>query len=149
MAIKIQHGSVVYVVDTPEEAARLGALLDGAGVIDTVQAAADDSEVEFTWTPEIFRAFIDHLGEPQRKALVQLTKRGKATDAYLRETLGVSDNQALGGFLSGISKQALALGIPARAVFKCENYRNAGKRRSLYFIDNQFQQIAVLEKIDV
>jgi hypothetical protein len=143
MSIKIQHGSVTYTVETPEEAAKLGALLQESGTIETLQASADESD--FVWTPEVFGAFIEHLGQPQKIALSALCERGKATDTFLREAVGVSDNQALGGVLSGVSKQAIALGIPARAVFKCENYRNAGKRRSLYALSDEFREIATAD----
>jgi len=144
MPIKIQHRGVIYTVETPEEAARLGALLKEPGVIDSIQATAEESE--FAWTPEVFHEFMEHLGVPQRAALSALVERRRVSDSSLREVLGVSDNQALGGVLSGISKQAMALGIPARAVFRCENYRNAGKRRGVYLIDGQFHQIATAEK---
>jgi hypothetical protein len=143
MSIKIEHGGVTYTVETLEEAVKLGALLQESGTIETIEASIDESD--FVWTPEAFRTFMEHLGEPQKVALSALCERGKATDGFLREAVGVSDNQALGGVLSGVSKQAIALGIPARAVFKCENYRNAGKRRSLYYMHDGFRQIAMAD----
>jgi hypothetical protein len=68
--------------------------------------------------------------------------RRRVTDEELRRALNVSGNQALAGVLSGISKQAAALNIPARAIFGFENLRNAGKRRSTYTVADKFLQIA-------
>lgn len=157
MAIRIQHGDVVYVADTPEEAAKLGALLkrrDAKVHRDTEEAqgphggtvgemAAVSNETEFAWTPELFQHLQERLGEPQ-KAVLALIVAGhpSVSDRFIREMLNISGNQALAGTLSGISKQAAALGIPARAVFTFENRRKAGKRQSVYAVSDGFQKIA-------
>jgi hypothetical protein len=97
---------------------------------------------ETPWTPEVFINFIDRLGNPQKSALSLLVTRPRVTDEELRKHLKVSNNQVLAGVLSGISKQAAALGIPARSVFEFENLRTAGKRRSTYSIADKFLRIA-------
>jgi len=94
------------------------------------------------WTPEKFLNFIDRLGSPQKVILAALVTRHRVTDEELRKLLKVSSNQALAGVLSGISKQAAALGIPARDIFEFENFRNAGKRRSVYTVADKFLLIA-------
>lgn len=99
-------------------------------------------EADTPWTPEVFLSFLGRLGGPQQKALATLVLRHRLADAELRRVLGVTNNQALAGVLSGISKQAAALDIPARAIFSFENIRNAGKRRSTYAIADKFLQIA-------
>jgi hypothetical protein len=150
MAIRIKFGNVVYLVDTPEEAVRIGSLLDGqgpkrpakgrTGVIGGMMASADDAK---EWTPELFHQFIERLGDTQRAILSILVEHGQVSDQHLRERLNIPGNQALAGALSGISKQAVALGISARSVFTFENLRRAGKRQSLYAPAQQFRQIAV------
>jgi hypothetical protein len=153
MVIRIQHGDVTYVADTPEEAVRIGALLNRrvAGEPPTEEpptgpnsgemwAMADESVC--AWTPELFHQLIERLGEPQRAILGILVERRHVSDQYLREQLNIPGNQALAGALSGISKQAAALGISARSVFTFVNLRKAGKRQSTYSIGDSFRQIA-------
>jgi len=167
MAIKFKHGGVAFTADTPEEALRLSTLLKerdaeaaqkriaeyqkragearfmtkyGDGFQQII--ASMDEEMETPWTFEVFLSFIDRLGSPQKAALAALVTHHRMTDEDLRKALSISGNQALAGVLSGISKQAAALGIPARAIFGFENLRNAGKRRSTYTVADKFLQIA-------
>jgi len=100
------------------------------------------AEAETPWTPKVFIAFIDRLGDSQQAALAALVTRRRITDEELRKGLKVSGNQALAGVLSGISKQAAALNIDARDIFSFENLRNAGKRRSTYTVADKFLDIA-------
>jgi hypothetical protein len=97
---------------------------------------------ETPWTSEVFWNFIERLGNPQKAALFLLVTRRRVTDEELRKHLKVSNNQALAGVLSGVSKQAAALDIPARSIFEFENLRTAGKRRSIYTVAEKFLRIA-------
>lgn len=134
MTISFKYAGVTFEVSTHQEA------------IDTLNALRqNDARIaEAIWTPDLFQTFIGRLGESQLTALSTLTRLRRATDAALRKALGVPTNQALAGVLSGISQQATALNIPARAVFTLENIRNAGKRRSTYEITPAFLQAATL-----
>jgi hypothetical protein len=148
MPITIHYGDLVLVADTPEEAARLAGLLQGIDTgsdddagghsIGEISAAADES---VAWTPELFEAFLRRLGDSQKTALAVLVTHQYVTDEHLRKELGVSGNQALAGVLSGISKQAAALGFSARNVFNFENFRKVGRRRSLYRVAEEFAEI--------
>jgi len=159
MAIKFKYGGVLFTADTPEEAAKTLAILKERDAesarkmgwrrfmtkygshADQMMASMDE-ELETPWTREVFLNFIDRLGSPQQAALAALVTRRRMTDEELRKELKVPGNQALAGVLSGISKQAAALGINARAIFGFENLRNAGKRRSTYHVADKFLQIA-------
>jgi hypothetical protein len=147
MAIKFKYGGVPFTVDTPEEAAKIMGLLkqqDAEGAKRrawnraTIEqggpgAVAAFIEEEYgTWTPDVFLRFVERLGTSQKAALALLVTHRSVTDEELREVLKARGNQALAGILSGISKQAAALNIPARSVFSFENLRTAGKRRSTY-----------------
>ena len=159
MAITFKYRGVSYTADTPQEAAETTARLKEqeaqsarkrgwSRFMSKYGSEAEqlmsrmDEELESPWTPEVFQSFIDRLGPPQQAALAVLVTRRHVTDEELRKALKVSGNQALAGVLSGISKQAAALGIPARAIFGFENLRNAGKRRSTYSVADKFLQIA-------
>lgn len=151
MAIKFRHRGELFIADTPEEAIKMRALLKNhdaetrfkmqfGSLMEQAQAVVELQQP--IWTPESFIAFVDRLGAPQRAALAAMVTRRQVTDEELRKAVHVSGNQALAGVLSGISKQAAALGIPARAIFSFENFRHAGKRRSKYSIADDFLKIA-------
>jgi hypothetical protein len=159
MAIKFKHGGVLFTADTPEEAAQTRALLKkqdeesarGRATSRVLSGFGGPmgqlrdfiaEQAETLWTPEVFISFIERLGAPQHAALSLLVTHHHVTDEELRKALKVSGNQALAGILSGISKQAATLNIPARSIFSFENLRNAGKRRSTYTVADKFLQIA-------
>lgn len=158
MAIRFKYGGVLYTADTPQEAASTMALLkerDAEAARKRVPSrvlakynraesimAFIKEESETPWTPEVFLSFIDRLGDSQQAALAMLVTQRRVTDEELRKALNVPGNQALAGVLSGISKQAAALSIPARDIFSFENLRNAGKRRSTYSVADKFCEIA-------
>ena len=62
---------------------------------------------------------------------------GRATTP-LREAVGVSANQQLAGVLSGVSKQAAALDLSARAVFTIENESKSGETTKTYVVSKHF-----------
>ena len=124
-----------------ESAMKRFLLKQGEFGLDKIQLMAE-IDAETPWTPDKFVRFIDRLGTPQQTALAALVRRHHVTDEELRKVVKVSDNQALAGVLSGISKQAAALDVPARAIFSFENFRNAGKRRSTYSVSDKFSKIA-------
>jgi hypothetical protein len=156
MAIKFKYRGELFIADTPEEAVRMRALLKkqdeqgerdrfAKGVMDNIREKYREAEIqaaELQWTPALFRRFIERLGRPQQTALSVLVTRHYMEDEELREALNVPDNQTLAGVLSGISKQATSIGIPFRAIFTFQNFRNGGKRRSTYAITNNFLEIA-------
>src|ERR1700678_2807219 len=160
MPIRFKYGGVSFTADTPEEAARTMVLLTQKDAKAArkkqqarIQAMLKDGRTEEAhehlregpgtpWTQELFVAFIDRIGKTQQDVLALLVSFRHATDDELRACTHVPNNQALAGVLSGISKQAAALGIHARDIFSFENLRNAGKRRSNYKVANKFAEIA-------
>lgn len=157
MAIEFEHGGNLFKVDTPEEAAALLALLDRreaaalrrsqyanalARLPVFARSSAAAEEYKSPWTPEAFALFIERLGKQQKAALDALLLHRIITDHELRTVLQVKDNQALAGILSGISKQAIAVNIPPRAIFRFENFRSGGKRSSRYEVADEFAQVA-------
>jgi hypothetical protein len=168
MPIAFTHKGITYTVDTPKEADEMLALLREREAQAKAQVKKRKAEVwmeqmlsrareyrreaeqlissydenKFMWTPDFFEALIDRLGQPQKAALALLVTQRSLSDEDLRKALNVSNNQALAGILSGISKQATALYIPPRAIFSFENFRSAGKRSSQYLVTEEFRQIA-------
>ncbi|MDE1177807.1 MAG: hypothetical protein PW789_14590 [Edaphobacter sp.] len=153
MAITLKLPGAEIIVDTPEEAARVWAaasvhkqIMLNAARSGERRGMASLSDPNL-WNPTRFHEFIDRLGDRQKTALSVMLDVGVfgIEDTELRAILGVSRNQALGGLLSGISKQADAMHIPAREVFSVSNIRRAGRRWSKYFVSPSFTVIANAE----
>jgi len=93
------------------------------------------------WDAKLFWKFVESLGQKQRQILQYLLQESWS-DEDLRTVLGAASNQALAGLLSGISKQAAALSIPARAVYKIENESKGGETVKSYIVAPEFAQAA-------
>jgi hypothetical protein len=96
------------------------------------------------WTEAILDTFLHHLGADQKAILRILINKKRATADELRAAIGVDNNQALAGIISGISKQAAALGIKPRAVFGIENSRRSGVLNKSFFIADDFLKMATV-----
>jgi hypothetical protein len=161
MAIKFKYHGEQFTADTPEEAAKLLSILkeqdaaqareqalkkamrrlEGTGSLrNSLEGFAES--IQNPWTLGIFNDFVGRLGARQKAVLSFLVARREATDEELRNTIGIASNQALAGVLSGISKQAAALGVPARTIFRFQNLRNAEGRRNIYTIADEFLETA-------
>lgn len=102
---------------------------------------ADTVETSY-WRRETFWEFIESLGDQQKRILSLLLEKKRVTDDQLRKALKVETNQQLAGILSGISKQAGAHNIPARAVYGIENESKSGAVTKTYFVAVDFLRIA-------
>ena len=94
------------------------------------------------WTRKSFFEFIESLGESQIHILKLLVNKQRMTAEELRKALKLDGNQALAGVLSGISKQAGALNVPARAVYTVEDERKGGELTKTYAIAVDFLRMA-------
>jgi hypothetical protein len=96
------------------------------------------------WTVEEFSIFTDRIRVTQRKLLQALLEYGTAwlSDDRLRVVLGVANNQALAGVLSGISKTALALDIEPARVYVSRTQYKSGKPGRWYRIASGFLRTA-------
>jgi hypothetical protein len=156
MPVQFSYRGVTYTTDTPQEADEMLALLkkreaeaaiEGMrsrffGHMQEAQQLFSPLVVPFPWTRDMFISLMARIGEPQKALLAHLVTAARVSDEELRNILDLSGNQALAGTLSGISKQAASLNIPARAIFSFENSRVGGKRRSEYVVALEFRKIA-------
>ena len=94
------------------------------------------------WTPRVFSDFVSAIGTSQTTVLAWLVRHTRATDAQLRQAVGVETNQQLAGVLSGLSKQAAACHLPAREVFTIENESKSGETTKTYVISTRFLRMA-------
>jgi hypothetical protein len=142
MPYRVQFGDKIIECDTPEEARRL-----------TLLSVDVDTEVgEFLpgnkiphhgpWTDILLDRFLHSLGADQKQILSILVTQSRVTAEELRKALNVKTNQALAGVISGISKQAAAIGVGARDVFGIENRRRSGVLSKSFFVADDFLKIA-------
>jgi hypothetical protein len=105
---------------------------------------ADDNQSDTPWSLREFTDFTNRIRTPQRRLLKKLLEFGPTmlTDEKLREDLGIANNQALAGVLSGISKTALAMDLePAKVYLNRIRYRN-GRPVHTYRIASGFLRTA-------
>jgi hypothetical protein len=95
------------------------------------------------WNRTLFWTFLESLGEPQKRGLALLVRKRRLTDEQLREALQLNNNKQLAGVLSGISKQAGAHDLSARAVYTIENESKSGQVTKSYVVALDFLRIAV------
>ncbi len=128
--IRIEHNGMTYLCDTVDEAVRLGQSLQVAlPRIEDKFAAEAIPPVARMWTPDLYRRFYERLSEPQRRVLDVFMDRGTVRADYLCERAGVPSSQALAGILSGMSRQAVSLGLSPRMVFEIDTTRRAAEGR--------------------
>jgi hypothetical protein len=149
--ITIRHGRAVVTCETVEEAAALLRRISSAEE-DKEERGRSSSPLELVlrsmvgaenpWTRQGFWNFLDKLGDAQKRVLVLLVRKGKATDAELRKVADVQSNLELGGILTAISKQAAAINVPARAVFTIETETASGENKKKYAIAMDFLRMA-------
>jgi hypothetical protein len=157
MPFKVPVGNKFIDCDTPEEALGLAKALGLVKSLEQVQDLAlvkdeDLEEGEFLpgnrvlhhgpWTEAILDTFLHSLGRDQKEILRILVDKKRATADELRAAIGVEKNQALAGVISGISKQAVALGIKPRDVFGIENNRKSGVLNKSFVINEDLLKIA-------
>ena len=90
----------------------------------------------------MFSDFVQAIGSSQTTVLAWLVRHTRATDAALRQAVGVASNKQLAGILSGLSKQAAACHLSAREVFTIENESKAGETSKTYAIARHFRAMA-------
>lgn len=132
-----------------EEARTIKHTVLGPGAMQSLPTVQSALTAMFTatqtihWTRDSFWEFIENLGELQERTLALLVEKKRVTDEELRKTLKLDNNQQLAGVLSGISKQAGAQNVPARAVYTIENESKSGEITKTYVVSAGFLRIAL------
>ena len=148
---KITRGSTTFSCDTPDELKHLMDEIrqdeaDQPSVLAAVVARAMGHIPDRNpWTPGVFSTFVSAIGPSQTTVLAWLVRHTRATDAQLRQVVGVETNQQLAGVLSGVSKQAAACYLPAREVFTIENESKSGETTKTYVIARHFLEMAAAQ----
>ena len=141
------RGAITITCETPEELQdAVDALRRGVGerptVAEVVARSLGGIPDQNPWTPRVFSDFVQAIGSSQTTVLAWLLQHTRATDATLRQAVGVESNKQLAGILSGLSKQAAACHLSAREVFTIENESKAGETSKTYVIARHFRAMA-------
>jgi hypothetical protein len=145
LSIKFVHRGKRWEADTAVEAVRLRRELeawDEADAEDGVGRSADEIRAESVWTPDTFWNFVNDIGSYQKKAVVTLLEnKGFARAADLAKGIGI-DEGALGGVLSGLSKQLKQLELKPYDLYRVHTDWTNGERKRTFFLQRAFRLAA-------
>jgi hypothetical protein len=145
LAIKFIHRGKKWEADTPQEAVRLRRELeawDEADAEEGVGMSAQEVRAESVWTPDTFWNFVNDIGYQQKKAVIALLQNhGSITATALAEETGIEEG-ALGGVLSGLSKQLKQLELKPYDLYRVHTDWRNGERKRLFFLQYAFRLAA-------
>jgi hypothetical protein len=145
VAIKFIHRGKKWEADTPEEAVRLRRELeawDEADAEEGVGMSAQEVRAESVWTPDTFWNFVNDIGSHQKKAVIALLEsKGYLGAADLAKKIGMEEG-ALGGVLSGLSKQLKQLELKPYDLYRVHTDWTNGERKRLFFLQRAFRLAA-------
>lgn len=149
LSIRFIHRGKKWEADSPEEAVRLRRELeewDEAEVEQGLGMSAEEVRAESVWTPDTFWNFVNSIGSHQKKAVVTLLQsHGYLEATSLAEGIGIEES-ALGGVLSGLSKQLKQLELSPYDLYRVHTDWSNGQRKRLFFLQRAFRLAA--EEVD-
>jgi hypothetical protein len=145
VAIRFTYLGERYEADTPEEATRLREQLrkaDRALAKRDWRLAGKLAEAETGWNEEKFWSVINGIGKEQTKMLIALYHGGKLEAGQLAKALRLKSQVALGGVLSGLSKQLQAVKLKTTDIFIVETYWKGRKKTRWLRLTDGFETFA-------
>jgi hypothetical protein len=145
LAIKFIHRGKKWEADTAEEAIRLRRELEewdqedaeqGEGV-PWQQVVRSESE----WTPDTFWNFVQNIGFQQKKAVIALLEKRNLWSHDLSKAIGIEES-ALGGVLSGLSKQLKPLQLRTSDLYQVHTDWSGDERKRFFHIQPAFRLAA-------
>jgi hypothetical protein len=143
VAIRFVHRGKKWEADTLEEATRLRKHLEdqdaeasGADVL-----AAEQIRSESVWTPDTLWNFVHAIKPQQKKAVAALFENSSLWAGGLATAIGIEES-ALGGVLSGLSKQLRQLELRPSDLYQVHTDWSDGQRRRLFFLQPAFRLTA-------
>jgi hypothetical protein len=144
MAYKVKFKGVIIECETARDAISIARELAGEEGQNAPDAPESTDSEGGRVTTSRYREFIGYLDANQKKFLAQLVDNphGK-TDHSLRQVFGLTGNQQLGGFISGISKLAKKTGLSMDEVMKVEWVKIGDENAKEYRPQPAFRKIAL------
>lgn len=145
LAIRFIHRGKKWEADSPEEAVRLRRELEGWDEADAEEGkgiSPQEIRAESVWTPDTFWNFVNKIGSYQKKAVITLLEGQRYFEAAdLAKSIGIEES-ALGGVLSGLSKQLKQLELSPYDLYRVHTDWTNGQRRRLFFLQHAFRLAA-------
>ena len=132
LMFEVEYKGVVIRCETAREAVRIA------------KGLGDDANTPQTqpWKTHEFEEFVARIQFRQRRLLAALLERGSLLDYELCEHLGLTNNRALAGVLSGITKVALAQDVDPSRVYKLITKYEQGSPKRRYAATQAFADAA-------
>ena len=143
LAIRFTHRGKKWEADTPEEALRLRKTLEEWDALEPGAAVLAEQQMraETVWTPDTFWNFIQVIKPQQKAAVVALIENQKMWAPELAKAIGIHES-ALGGVLSGLSKQLKHLSLRPSHLYQVETDWSDNQRRRLFYLQTAFRLAA-------
>jgi hypothetical protein len=143
VAIEFIHRGKKWRVDTAQEAIELRRRLEDIDEEeDQIGIFPEDYiRAESVWTPDVFWDFVHNLGSQQRELLESLLE-GSKNSTELTERLKLESEFALGGVISGLSKQLRRLELKPVDLYVVSTDWRHNERIRIFFIQRAFKLAA-------
>ncbi len=145
LAVKFIHRGKKWEADTPAEAIRLRRQLEEWDQEDAEQGEGVPWQQvvrsESPWTPDTFWNFVQSLGSRQRKAVVALLEKRNLQSHDLSKAIGIEES-ALGGVLSGLSKQLKPFELRTSDLYQVHTDWTANERKRFFHLQPGFRLAA-------
>ena len=143
LAIRFIHRGKKWEADSPEEAVRLRRELEDWDQADAEEGRGSQQDVrdESPWTPDTFWNFVHSIGSHQRKLVVSMLEKRNMWAHHLAEDIGIEES-ALGGVLSGLSKQLKQLELRPSDLYSVHTDWTNNERKRLFHLQPAFRLAA-------
>jgi hypothetical protein len=143
VAIEFIHRGKKWRADTPEEAIQLRMRLEHEDeAADELFGTDETVRSESPWTPDVFWDFVHSVGTQQETVLEALLESGSVSSADLAKKLKLDNEVALGGVISGLSKQLKRFDLKPMDLYAVHTDWSNGERVRRFFIHKAFKLAA-------
>jgi hypothetical protein len=143
LAIRFTHRGKKWEADTADEALRLRKTLEEWDALEPGAAVLAEQQMraETVWTPDTFWNFIQVIKPQQKSAVMALVENQSIWAPELAKAIGIHES-ALGGVLSGLSKQLKHLSLRPSHLYQVETDWSDNQRRRLFHLQPAFRLTA-------
>jgi hypothetical protein len=143
LAIRFTHRGKKWEADTADEALRLRKTLEEWDALEPGAAVLAEQQMraETVWTPDTFWNFIQVIKPQQKAAVVALVRNQSIWAPELAKAIGIQES-ALGGVLSGLSKQLKHLELRPSHLYQVHTDWSDDQRRRLFQLQPAFRLTA-------
>lgn len=145
LAIEFIHRGKKWRADTPEEAVRLRQQLEMEDEKEAEFSPFGDADLirsESVWTPDVFWEFVHGMGPQQSEVVKALLEKDSVSSTELADRLKLDSELALGGVISGLSKQLRRFELKPMDLYAVNTDWTGGERTRRFFVQRSFKLAA-------